>query len=63
MSEYSVVYNKWYNLGVFNSLEKAEEFAERMKTDREIFEYHCQHDISGNVSDLIEICDTTGQDC
>ena len=34
MSEYSVVYNKWYNLGVFSCLKKAEEFAERMKTDR-----------------------------
>ena len=63
MSEYSVVYNNYYNLGVFSSLEKAEEFAERMKTDREIFEYHSQHEISGSVSDLIEISDTTGQDC
>ena len=34
-----------------------------MKTDREIFEYHSQHEISGSVSDLIEISDTTGQDC
>jgi hypothetical protein len=49
-------------LGVFNSLGKAEEFAERMKTDRELFEYHSQHDVSGSVSDLIEISDTTGQD-
>ena len=61
MSSYSVVYNKWWNLGTFSCLEKAEEFAERMKTDREIFEYHCQHDISGNVPDLIEVCDTTGE--
>ena len=59
MSEYSVVYNKWYNLGVFSCLKKAEEFAERMKTDREIFEYHSQHEISGSVSDLIEISDDT----
>ncbi len=62
MSKYSVVYNKWYDLGVFNSYKEAEEFAERMKTDREIFEYHSQHDVSGSVSDLIEISDTTGQD-
>jgi len=61
MSKYSVVYNKWYDLGVFNSLEKAEEFAERMKTDRELFEYHSQHEVSGSVSDLIEISDRTGQ--
>ena len=47
----------------YDALTKARKFAERMKTDREIFEYHCQHDISGSVSDLIEISDTTGQDC
>ena len=59
MASYTVVYNKWWDLGTFSCLEEAEEFAKKMEKDRDIFEYHWQHDISGNVSDLIDVCDTT----
>jgi hypothetical protein len=61
MSEYTVTYNRWYELGTFNSFEKAEDFAERMKTDKEIREYHCQHEVPGSIADLISITDTTGE--
>tara|TARA_R110001632_G_scaffold6874_2_gene27654 strand:- start:595 stop:783 length:189 start_codon:yes stop_codon:yes gene_type:complete len=61
MSEYTVTYNRWYELGTFNSLEKAEEFAKRMETDEEIREYHHQHEVSGSIADLISISDTTGE--
>jgi hypothetical protein len=32
-----------------------------MKTDKEIREYHCQHEVPGSIADLISITDTTGE--
>lgn len=60
-SEYTVTYNRWYELGTFNSFEKAEEFAKKMEKDRDIWEYHVQHEVPGKIADLISITDTTGE--
>jgi len=61
MRSYTVTYNNWYELGTFSSYKKAEEFAEEMKTDKEIREYHHQHEVPGSIADLLSITDTTGE--